>query len=36
VKVDEMAQTVSDYYDGSRLFSGLSEYLGISVDKVSI
>ncbi|XP_008201126.1 lysophospholipid acyltransferase 6 [Tribolium castaneum] len=30
-----MAQTVSDYYDGSRLFSGLSEYLGISVDKVN-
>ncbi|RZB39174.1 IQ and ubiquitin-like domain-containing protein, partial [Asbolus verrucosus] len=30
-----MAQSVSDYYDGSRLLSGLSEYLGISVDKVN-
>ena len=32
----EMAQIVSDYYDGCRLFSGLSDYLGISVDKVSV
>ncbi|XP_063926151.1 lysophospholipid acyltransferase 6 isoform X2 [Zophobas morio] len=30
-----MAQIVSDYYDGCRLFSGLSDYLGISVDKVN-
>lgn len=30
-----MADTVTDYYSGSRVFVGFSDYLGISVDKVS-